>query len=394
MKKICVIFLCVFALFTQIQGFDSKDGKPSFDCSKAKSVVEHLVCNDVELANLDSKMAAIYRQKSSQLNADSKKELLMTQREWIKSYNNCKTRECVKRALENRIFVIERFGIPVIFDDSGNAKPSFDCKKATSVVESLICADSNLAQMDSKMATLYKQKRSNADEDSKQELLKTQREYIKKSQNCKTKKCIEQLLESRIYYLQNYQDLQLYTTQNYNKDFNTTPKNIESKPKNIESKPTFTPKNSTLNIEYEDTQDVRYRQDSKSNYKWNESQELETKTTQKLDGFYLLRQDSPNKYRGEISISNCKNDVCAIEFSGQDSESVCVLKSKDMWVNAREGVIEFSKAEFSGCKISVTFSKNGLVLNKQEWALNCNKICPSIASGFRFKEAYDRKQAR
>lgn len=89
---------------------NAKDFKlsPSFNCAKAKSKVEKIVCSDNELKALDSMMAKEYRDTRQSLANDwDKKKLLANQRAWIKKYQHCNTKECVKQKLESRLKALE-----------------------------------------------------------------------------------------------------------------------------------------------------------------------------------------------------------------------------------------------------------------------------------------------
>src|SRR5215510_10596705 len=74
----------------------------SFDCSRATSSVEKLVCNDAELSQLDDKLALRYKEAS----ADSSKnqsELRADQKRWLAHRNSCGDRACAKTAYVTRL---------------------------------------------------------------------------------------------------------------------------------------------------------------------------------------------------------------------------------------------------------------------------------------------------
>ena len=62
---------------------------PSFDCAKAHSAAEQLVCQDAGLAALDNELAALYPKAMSQLSAEQQKTEKAMQRGWIKERNEC-----------------------------------------------------------------------------------------------------------------------------------------------------------------------------------------------------------------------------------------------------------------------------------------------------------------
>lgn len=77
--------------------------KPSFDCNKASTTTERLVCSDDELANLDLKLANAYKNARNLADAAGKKKILEEQKIWLKAYNLCNDKDCVKQNLEQRI---------------------------------------------------------------------------------------------------------------------------------------------------------------------------------------------------------------------------------------------------------------------------------------------------
>lgn len=82
---------------------------PSFDCGKAESGAEKLVCGDARLAELDRETARLYRLAldGPEMTADGRKALVATQRGWVKGRDDCwKAAEpgtCVADAYFDRI---------------------------------------------------------------------------------------------------------------------------------------------------------------------------------------------------------------------------------------------------------------------------------------------------
>jgi uncharacterized protein YecT (DUF1311 family) len=67
---------------------------PSFDCSKAKSTPEKLICSDDELATLDSELSELYksaRQKTNDLGALKRD----TENAWKYREENCLDKQCL-----------------------------------------------------------------------------------------------------------------------------------------------------------------------------------------------------------------------------------------------------------------------------------------------------------
>ena len=97
-------------------GHFTSDDLPSFPCEEASSFVEHAICDNVNIARLDKKMARSYTTYKSAfffeknrkaLEAKLKKE----QRTWIKSRNACehkkKYKSCLIGSYEKRIKKLE-----------------------------------------------------------------------------------------------------------------------------------------------------------------------------------------------------------------------------------------------------------------------------------------------
>jgi uncharacterized protein YecT (DUF1311 family) len=81
--------------------------KPSFDCTKAGSVIEHLICKDEALAKLDLDLAQAYKAAASRENAD-KAALRTEQLSWLKNgRNKCATPECLSAAYAQRIAALQ-----------------------------------------------------------------------------------------------------------------------------------------------------------------------------------------------------------------------------------------------------------------------------------------------
>ena len=67
---------------------------PSFDCSKAKSVNEKLICGDSELSALDSQFGEIYRQaKTRAIDKNAFNQQAVA--EWKLREANCQEKACL-----------------------------------------------------------------------------------------------------------------------------------------------------------------------------------------------------------------------------------------------------------------------------------------------------------
>ena len=80
--------------------------EPSFDCSKASTSVEKMICADSHLGNLDGLLATNYGAlfgSTYGLDEEGSKQVKLSQKEWMKKRNACTTTECVASAYKSRI---------------------------------------------------------------------------------------------------------------------------------------------------------------------------------------------------------------------------------------------------------------------------------------------------
>lgn len=77
----------------------------SFDCTKASTRVEKMICADISLSRLDDKMAMAYRTTALPPIGDPSAAawLKKTQREWLKQRNACETSTCLRDVYATRI---------------------------------------------------------------------------------------------------------------------------------------------------------------------------------------------------------------------------------------------------------------------------------------------------
>ncbi|MGO4303399.1 MliC family protein [Cupriavidus sp. RAF12] len=92
----------------------SQAASPSFDCKKADSEIEQLVCKDNTLARLDKETTRLYglALDARSLGTASKKTLIAEQRGWIKGRNDCwkanDPRACTTTSYVNRIYTLRQ----------------------------------------------------------------------------------------------------------------------------------------------------------------------------------------------------------------------------------------------------------------------------------------------
>ncbi|HUX65823.1 MAG TPA: lysozyme inhibitor LprI family protein [archaeon] len=85
----------------------------SFDCGKAASKVEQMICGDAKLSKLDDEMGNDYQKALSKANEEQKKSLLTEQKLWLKKIRNiCTSETCLKDAYSSRLAALATFLAP------------------------------------------------------------------------------------------------------------------------------------------------------------------------------------------------------------------------------------------------------------------------------------------
>jgi len=98
-KKIAVFSLCALI---GISAIPSVIFAASFDCGKANTEVERLICSNDELSKLDESLNEVYLQALNR--SDIKEQAIESQRQWLKYERDvCQNAECIKKAYETRI---------------------------------------------------------------------------------------------------------------------------------------------------------------------------------------------------------------------------------------------------------------------------------------------------
>jgi uncharacterized protein len=96
----------------------------SFDCGKAASEVEKLICGNEELSRLDESLNKAYLKALER--PDIRQKMIESQRQWLKNERNaCKNEDCLKKAYETRIkeLGLSSYGIVIESPPHGTASP-------------------------------------------------------------------------------------------------------------------------------------------------------------------------------------------------------------------------------------------------------------------------------
>jgi uncharacterized protein len=126
MKQITWIALGWLALVTTVQA-------ASFDCAKAASTIEKLICSDDDLSKLDEALSKVYQQEVEQ--SEDRTKAIKEQRQWLKeNRNSCHDADCLKLAYKERIHKIEMTTHPKASDViDGDWEIVYSCEGATGI---------------------------------------------------------------------------------------------------------------------------------------------------------------------------------------------------------------------------------------------------------------------
>lgn len=89
----------VAALLLAVSTAALADG-PAFNCAKASSKVEKMICGDSALSDADSVNADLYKEVLR--TSDNPNQVKQEQRQWLKVRNACQTADCLADAYNSR----------------------------------------------------------------------------------------------------------------------------------------------------------------------------------------------------------------------------------------------------------------------------------------------------
>ncbi len=82
----------------------------TFDCDKASTSVEKVICSDTRLTNLDDQLGRQYKDVLAALSNGG--ALKAEQKAWLSSRNQCKDSDCIMKAYDDRIRVLNAMSAP------------------------------------------------------------------------------------------------------------------------------------------------------------------------------------------------------------------------------------------------------------------------------------------
>ncbi|KVN60319.1 hypothetical protein WT14_19385 [Burkholderia stagnalis] len=78
---------------------------PAFNCAKASSKVEKMVCGDSALSGADAVNADLYKEVLR--TSDNSNQVKQEQRQWLKVRNACQSLDCLAKAYNDRYNALE-----------------------------------------------------------------------------------------------------------------------------------------------------------------------------------------------------------------------------------------------------------------------------------------------
>lgn len=101
-----VVFSVVFGAV--LMGANTKADAQSFNCARASTPDEVLICQNGYLAGLDEQMAQLYSELRAYMSAPRKDALQSTQRTWLNSRKRCGYNEdCIAVHYTDRIAALQ-----------------------------------------------------------------------------------------------------------------------------------------------------------------------------------------------------------------------------------------------------------------------------------------------
>ena len=89
----------------------------SFDCAKATTKIEKLICTDTVLSRLDEELAAAY--KTALQDEKQAESIRQAQKEWMKERNSCTDVPCIKQAYDTRLQALATSTVNAPSDNKG-----------------------------------------------------------------------------------------------------------------------------------------------------------------------------------------------------------------------------------------------------------------------------------
>ena len=90
------------AIISSLMLLSSQVSAASFDCKKASTQVEKIICGNSTLSSQDDLLAEDYKVKLQKSSPEAAKSLKADQRAWLGNRNACRDLDCLRASYENR----------------------------------------------------------------------------------------------------------------------------------------------------------------------------------------------------------------------------------------------------------------------------------------------------
>ena len=163
-------------------------------------IAQNAATSAADIAALDSYNAAGVPTASMPQQPDESEQTC------VNIYRNASADEVTSVIVEQYKANCPDFDLPLAWQEAGisqetysDSKPGFDCAKASSTVETQICRDPDLSELDRSLTKKYKQLRAaNDDGDA---LKVTQRRWVEDRNSCTDRSCLVKAYQDRIHAL-------------------------------------------------------------------------------------------------------------------------------------------------------------------------------------------------
>jgi uncharacterized protein len=183
-----------------------RPSKPSFDCRVQHSDAEVTICNSPELSLLDNQLDQLYTQSLKALGETKRKELVLAQRQWVRSVIGCATdADCLNAQYQEQLKKLKSVLKTAAPATAPQVKPGFDCAKPRSPAEVAVCRNPELAALDQELNRLYtqKQKEPGFFFFGRQRLQHAQRHWLRNRDTCAGDvSCLKVQYQAAIQHLQ------------------------------------------------------------------------------------------------------------------------------------------------------------------------------------------------
>ena len=107
--KLAVLAACAALFFAPVLSMASTQAyAQSFNCAKASTPDEQVICQNSYLAGLDEQMASLYSELRAYMSAPRKDALRNTQRTWLNSRKRCGySEDCITGHYTDRIAALQ-----------------------------------------------------------------------------------------------------------------------------------------------------------------------------------------------------------------------------------------------------------------------------------------------